>query len=258
MNIHRTNQRDQGGFSLLEVLVAAAVGTGIILMMATTMQVGTSGFDQATRRIDALVEARAALGILADDAATMIGGGTDEFGWAESDDRFHEIWFLTLKPISAQDPDRAVGDVCLVHYFTAITPDAPVTDAAISRKLYRRFLSSADLLSRLNSGTLQRPEADPERAEIVAFNVTRFVAQPLIDDTNIGPLSEWEPGNGIPTSLGVDFQVVDGDTAALFRREEDWNIQSNVAQELLLEINEEDESSRGRDFRLNLEIGHEG
>ncbi len=256
MNTNRTSRCQPNGFSLIEVMVAAAVGTGIILMMAMTMRVGTDGFNEATRRIDALVEARAALGVMADDVATMVGTSGDEFGWSEGDERFHEIYFLTLKPIDAQDPEKAVGDVCLVHYFTAVTPDAPVDEAAFSRKLYRRFFSSGDLLERISTGRLERPSADPSRAEAVAFNVTRFVAQPLAKGGASTGLIEWSEGNGLPVSLRIDFQVVDGDTAALMRNEEDWSLTTEVARTLVIPDDEEDESNRGRDFQMNLEIGH--
>ncbi|MBK1833321.1 PilW family protein [Roseibacillus ishigakijimensis] len=250
---HSSPQR--AGFSLIEVIVAAGLGTAVILMMVMAMSAGSSGYNQSTRRIDALVEARAALGILSDDVATMVGNGEEEFGWRSADERFHEIWFLTLKPASAQQEDKAVGDVCFVHYFTAVTPDAPLEGAAYSRKLYRRFLSSGDLLQWLSSGDLPTPQADPERAEAVAFNVTRFVAQPLarVGET---PLINWTEGNGLPEALNIAFQVVDNDTAALLREEEDWNLTSDKAKALVLDRGEEYQSRTGRDFHLNLEIGH--
>ncbi|MGJ8724949.1 MAG: PulJ/GspJ family protein [Roseibacillus sp.] len=251
-----TISKARAGFSLIEVLVAAGVGTAIILMMAMAMRVGTDGFNEATRRIDALVEARAALGVMADDVSTMVGTGEEEFGWSESEERFHEVWFLSVKPIEAQDPEKAVGDVCFVHYFTAVTPDAPVEGAASSRKLYRRLLSSGDVINDIAAGKLPEPDPDPDRAEAIAFNVTRFEAQPLARPVEEGPLIEWVQGGGLPVSLGIDFQVVDGDTAALMRSEEDWNLTSQLAQTLILTEGDDDESNKGRDFQLNLEIGH--
>ena len=257
MNVPLTTQKTYPGFTLIEVIVAALIGTGIILLMAMTLGVGTDGFNEATRRIDALVEARAALGIVADDVSTMVGTGDEEFGWSKDDERFQEIWFLTLKPSEAQDSEKAVGDVCFVHYFTAVTQDAPIDDAAFSRKLYRRFVSSGDILDEVAAGTLPEADADPERAEAVAFNVTRFQAQPLAKPVEEGPLVEWVPGEGLPVSLEIDFQVVDGDTAALMRSEEDWDLTTKIAQTLVVENAETEESRNGRDFHLNLEIGHE-
>ena len=257
MKVRLTNQKTQSGFSLIEVIVAALVGTGILLLMAMTMQVGADGFNEATRRIDALVEARAALGILSDDVSTMVGTGDEEFGWSDNDERFHEIWFLSLKPIEAQDSEKAVGDVCFVHYFTAVTQDAPVDDAAYSRKLYRRLVSSGDIIDDIAQGILPEAIADPDRAEAIAFNVTRFVAQPLARPVGDGPLIEWEKGAGLPVSLGIDFQVVDGDTAAQMSSEEDWDLTTRIAQTLVVGDEENDESRKGRDFQLNLEIGHE-
>ena len=262
MIIKRTGLGSQKGYSLVEVMVAAGIGTGVILMMSMSMMVGTRGFDEANRRIDALVEARAALGILSDDVSTMVVAGEEEFGWEEADERFHEVWFLTLKPTESQDPNKAVGDVCYVHYFTAITPDAPVEDAALSRKLYRRFVSSGDILQELRDGVLPTPEADVDQAEAIAFNVTKFVAQPLVlpspTDADIGgPLIEWSEETGLPVQLVIDFQVVDGDTAALMRNEEDWNLTTSIAQTLVLEEEEDKERSRkGRNFQQKLKIGH--
>ena len=256
MKNKRTSQRVQKGYTLIEVLVAVGIGTGVILMMSTAMMVGTNGFDEATRRIDALVEARAALGIMSDDVSTMVGAGEQEFGWEESDERFHEVWFLTLKPIESQDSDKAVGDVCYVHYFTAVTPDAPVEDSAFSRKLYRRFLSSGDILEELRMGVLPPPEPDINQAELIAFNVTKFVAQPMAQPLEAGPLIEWTEESGLPVLLGIDFQVVDGDTAALLRDEDDWNLTTPVAHELILEADADKETRKGRNFQLNLKIGH--
>lgn len=253
----RTSQRIQKGFSLIEVIVSASIGTVVILMMTFALRLGADGFNEATHRIDALVEARAAMGTLADDVSTIVGARNQDFGWRNTDERFHEVFFLTLKPIESQDPDEAVGDVCFVHYFTAVTQDAPVPEAAFSRKLYRRFLSSGELIGSLNSGQLPQADANPDQAEIVAFNVTRFVAQPLASGGNFNPLIEWTPSRGLPESLRVDFQVVDDDVARLLREEADWNLGTPLAQNLILENNEDDESNRGRSFELDLEIGHE-
>ena len=156
-----------------------------------------------------------------------------------------------------QDPDKAVGDVCFVHYFTAVTQDAPVDDAAYSRKLYRRLVSSGDIVEDAQERSpLPAAEADPDRAEAVAFNVTKFVAQPLTRPDGDGPMVDWGVGDGLPTSLGIDFQVVDGDTAALMRSEEDWELSSKLAQTLVLGDGDDEESQKGRNFQLNLEIGH--
>ncbi|MEM9080101.1 MAG: prepilin-type N-terminal cleavage/methylation domain-containing protein [Verrucomicrobiota bacterium] len=244
------------GFTLVEVLVAMGVGTTVLLVMMTVMSMGTQGYQEATRRIDAMVEARSALSVLADDVSTLVGTSDDEFGWEEDDERFHQIWFLTIKPEDAQDAENAIGDVCLVHYFTAVTPDAPIEDAVYSRKLYRRFWSSGEVIDRLFSGNLPSMSPNPELAEAIAFNVTRFVAQPLMSSPQNGRMIEWSAGNGTPESLGLNLQVIDSDTAALFREESDWDLTGDLARQLI-DDDDERESQRGRDFRVNLSIRHE-
>lgn len=245
------------GFSLVEVMVAAGISMVIILVMLATMVSGTQGYDEATRRIDALVEARAAMGVMSDDVSTLVSITEEEFGWQASDDRFHEVWFLTLKPEDAQDPAKAQGDVCYVHYFTAVTRDLPLPDAAFSRKLYRRFLSSADLIENLRNGTLPEPVTNVDDAEAVAFNVTRFVAQPLVSDVFDGvggALVPWAQGAGAPESLSIDLQVVDGDTADMLKTEADWSLQTPLAQNLVADDGAR-LSRRGREFQLNLTVG---
>ena len=129
--------------------------------------------------------------------------------------------------------------------------------ASVSRKLYRRFLSSAEVLVRLSSGQLPTLNSDPDGAEVIAFNVTRFLAQPLSATSDFGPLSDWEPGNGVPEALCVHFQVVDNDTARLMSTESDWDLETLIARQIVLEDNEEDESNFGRNFYLDIEIGHD-
>ncbi|MDP0489616.1 MAG: prepilin-type N-terminal cleavage/methylation domain-containing protein [Verrucomicrobiota bacterium JB023] len=243
------------GFTLLEVLVSMVVGLGVILVMMNTLLMGTRGYDASTRRIDALVEARAAMTVLADDVATMLGTSTKQFGFEENDGRFQEIWFATLKPESAQDPEKAVGDICIVQYFTAVTEDAPITDSTVSRKLYRRLWSSGDLTAYLRNGSLPLLTPNPDEAEAIAFNVTRFVVQPMVSMGEGQPMGVWSLGNGTPAALEVSFQVVDDDTAGLFRSEEDWDLTSDLATELILE-DDFTESRRGRDFSMKLKIGH--
>jgi type II secretory pathway pseudopilin PulG len=245
----------QTGFTLLEVMVAAGIGTAVLLVMLATMVAGTKGYGAATRRIDALVEARAALGVISDDVATMIPHGREAFGWAAEDERFQEIWFLTRKPEDAQAPEQNQGDVCFVHYYTAVTADSFVAEVPVSRKLYRQFLSSGEIAESLQKAILPEPQADSGKGELIAFNVTKFVVQPLESGEDGSGMREWTSDEGIPDSLRIDFQVVDNDTAELFQNEEDWNLQSKLARKLVLE-GESGASARGRDFEMNLTIGH--
>jgi hypothetical protein len=239
----------------VEVMVAAGIGTVVLLVMLATMVAGTKGYKGTTRRIDALVEARAALGVISDDVATMIPHGRESFGWAADDERFQEIWFLTRKPEDAQAPEQNQGDVCFVHYYTAVTSDSFVAEVPVSRKLYRQFLSSAEIAEFLKQGTLPEPQTDSGKGELIAFNVTKFVAQPMVSGEDGSGMRKWMSGDGVPDSLRIDFQVVDNDTADLFQGEEDWSLQSKLARNLVLD-GESGASSRGRNFEMNLTIGH--
>lgn len=252
--LEKQKRRLPRGYSLVEIMAAAGVGLVVILTMLSTLLSGTDGFDSATRRIDALVEARAAMRVMADDVSTVISIGNEEFGWKAEDENFHEVWFLTLKPEGAQDVEKTQGDVCFVHYFTAVTQEVPIEGAAFSRKLYRRFLSSEDVLGSLRQESLPAADANPEEAEAIAFNVTRFIARPLVVAEGGGALVEWMRGAGSPESLAIEFQVVDGDTAEMLQTVEDWNLSSALSRNVIAADNE-GASRRGRDFEMNLKIG---
>lgn len=234
------------GFSLVEVLVSMSLSLFVLLTMLAVTEMSARGYQGATRRIDTMVEARGALRILADDVSTMLGQGDSLFGFDDSREHFHELWFLTLKPVDAQDENKAVGDVCFVHYFTAVTPDSPVVDSVSTRKLYRRFLASEDVLPSLRLGKLPENERAPEEAEIVAFNVMGFRVFPQALGTEAA----------VYERLGVELFVLDNETSVRFRTAADWSYETLLAKELLLELGEQ-ESKLGARFRIEMRLRNE-
>lgn len=240
------------GFSLIEVLVSMTLSLMVILTVLAATGMTTRGYQGATRRIDTMVEARGALRILADDVSTILGVEANEFDWDNSDENFHEIWFKTLKPIDAQDQDEAVGDVCYVHYFTAVTPDSPVEGSAITRKLYRRFLDSSEVLESIRSQTLPEPDADPEQAEVVAFNVMGFQVSPRSRNSSSGDDGTREDLQ----QLGIELFVLDNETSARFQTSADWSYETQLAQNLL-QSGENSDAKIGDRFRIELELRNE-
>ena len=85
------------------------------------MAAGGDGYGMANRRVNANVEARAALTTLTDDVAGVLFD--DNFVMKRGDEAWpsDELSFLSLKPRGAQDSSKASGDLCFVHYYTAVT-----------------------------------------------------------------------------------------------------------------------------------------
>ncbi len=233
LNVVEMEKRFHSGFTLVEVLVSAVLSTGLLLGLGVAISVSMQGYSTATTRTGALTEARTVTRLLRDDLATMLGTSDEQFFWSGDDERNHEIAFLTLKPIRSQAESEAVSDVCMVHYFTAITRDSPREDPIFSRKLYRRFLSSGEVVGALRRGELPDLSNDPDEAEAIAFNVARFNVQPLQGGEGSGALFEWVPGNGEPNALSVRLDFIAEDAARTLRTEQDWEFETQVAHGLL-------------------------
>ena len=267
------------GFTILEVLVSTGIGVLLLGIVLTIVQVGGEGYARTSRKIDTNVEARSALRTLVDDLSTT---QFDEFfgtkGSALSRWPSNELWFMALKSEDAQDASKATGDLCFIYYYTAVTRPLEGESGAFSRKLYRRLISSADVMSMLKGeeGTeMERkydfklpfspPDPDPVELEDepVAFNVVQFLAEPLTIN-GAGQRVPWvegareelaggegseEPELLAPDLIRMTLQVTDEETAAILTEMEDWEPGSDLATRLL---SDENGGGRLRTFQMTI------
>lgn len=245
-----------GGFTLAELIVSMGMAVTLMLVVVAVMAAGSDGYGQAHRRVNANVEARAALTTLADDVAGMLfdenfvrktGDGT----WPSG-----ELSFLALKPRGAQDGAKASGDLCFVHYYTAVTQRLEENRGPYSRKLYRRLVSSADVMEVLrDGGDFESPTVDPARDEDepVAFNVVQFEVTPKLLQTG-GSARAWQDGDERPDVIEVILRVTDNETARLLKDEGDWDGSGALARRLLGEGSESDAGKRLRTFSVTIPV----
>lgn len=243
-----------GGFTLAELMVSMGMAVTLMLVVVAVMGAGSDGFGQANRRVNANVEARAALTTMTDDVAGMLfddnfvvktGDGT----WPSG-----ELSFLALKPRGAQDGSKASGDLCFIHYYTAVTQPLEEERGPFSRKLYRRLVSSADVMDVLRSGgDFESPAADPARIEDepVAFNVVQFEVMPKLLETG-GEAKVWQEGDGQPDFIDVVLRVTDNATAGTLRAESDWDGSGPLAKRLLGDGSENDPGKRVQTFSVTI------
>jgi hypothetical protein len=236
------------------------VGTILLVVLLGVLAGGTDGYSAATGRIDANVEARAALTTFAADLSAVrysrdVEGSFDvEQGdglWPSS-----ESWFFALRPRAAQERAKASGDLCFVHYYTAVTRELEGESGPYSRKLYRRLVSSADVMSMLREDSdLSAPAKDPERLEdeAVAFNVVQFLVEPKVQLEGSGEELEWtrdmEDG---PDFVDVVLRVTDDRTAVLFPGEEDWDGEGELARRFFGAGPEAEEGQKVRTYQTRL------
>ncbi len=95
------------GFTLTELIVSMGMAVTLMLVVVSVMAVGSDGYGQANRRVNANVEARAALTTLTDDVAGILFD--DNFVLKTGDGTWPsgELSFLALKPRGAQDASKA-------------------------------------------------------------------------------------------------------------------------------------------------------
>ena len=223
------------GFTLTEVLVASAIGVILLGVVLSVMGVGTDGYSRTMARVDANVEARTALRTLADDVASARVDESFGLRRAEADRGLGEIWFSAFKPRSAQNAEKASGDLCFAYYYTAVTGPLESGRGPYSRKLYRRLVSSADVMSKLKAGeSLDDPAPTPvsPEDEAIAFNVVQFLAEPLVRGED-GSELQWTEEGDDPTHLQVTLQVTDNETAGALTDQEDWEGGSTLSEQLL-------------------------
>jgi prepilin-type N-terminal cleavage/methylation domain-containing protein len=160
------------GLTLIELLVAVAVSSVLVLVLAGIL--GNTGdiYGDTTRQMENVREGRAALERARRDLAARLPGQPVYF---RRDDAKLEtaLGFFAALPARAQESGRNPGDVCFIGMVTAVTPDP---GGGHSRKLYRQFASSADTLQRLRERDARPLPADPGRDDVLAFNVLDFRA----------------------------------------------------------------------------------
>ena len=225
----------RGGFTLIEVLVSSGIGVILLGVVLAVMGVGVDGYSRTMARVDANVEARTALRTIADDVAAIHldesfgvralpqGGGAGE------------IWFSTRKARAAQEPSQATGDLCFVYYYTAVTGPLETDRRPYSRKLYRRLVSSGEVMSKRKAGeSLAMPQARPEAPadETIAFNVVKFLLEPMVRAED-GEEGRWIEDGPDPTHLRITLQVADNETAGLLTSVDDWDGETALSRRLL-------------------------
>ncbi|MFM7180553.1 MAG: PilW family protein [Verrucomicrobiales bacterium] len=231
------------GMTLLEVLVAVSISSILILALATIL--GNTGgiYADTERTVETLRDGRAALGILRDDMAGFMG---TEQGlpvvYERNDASFSTRWgFFTSRSARAQETGRNPGDVCFVWYYTAITTES---NGRTSRKLFRKFISSADAISYLGKPTPPQLTPDPENDDAIAFNVLDF----RCDYRRRGTNGQWVVAKTAEEirqagEVTVVLRVLTNEAAGSLEEAADWSPGGNTGEGFDFDEDEDDDAS---------------
>jgi prepilin-type N-terminal cleavage/methylation domain-containing protein len=202
--------RNHGGFSLLEVLVASAVLSVVLMVLlgvlTTTLNIwrSTEGKGHADR------EARAAELLIVQDLDNILVPADPNLWPRLQNDR---LQFLTLKPRDYQSEPGDVGDVTFVEYYFDHQ----------THRLMRAFIGSRETFeSILRPGRFPTPDATA--AQILADNILPDAADAVRGlavareanrtnfvflGPNLLPLSGPPSAGNFPRAIEVNFAVTD-------------------------------------------------
>jgi prepilin-type N-terminal cleavage/methylation domain-containing protein len=246
--------RRSRGMTLLELMVAVAVSTILILALANILGTTSGVFAETERSVESLRDGRAALGIIRNDMAGQIGPSRGLAVYHERvEGTLSTRWgFFTAQSAKAQEKSRNPGDLCYVLYYTAVTADG---SDRVSRKLFRRFISSLDTLPLLQQEPFQPPAVDPTVDDVVAFNVLDF----RCEFRRRAPDGGWVEAKTLEEiqsagEMTVVLRVVSNAAALNMTSEADWSPGGAETKGVDFDAEEDDDASASSfRARFNLE-----
>jgi prepilin-type N-terminal cleavage/methylation domain len=245
------------GFTLLEILVALAVLSLLIVVLMSMVDSGTKLWRENENRVEAYREARAALSMMERDLRNAVARGNTNFirineqafaRLQESDVQKNTNWagaifFLSAQPAAAQEFTANRGDLCEVGYFLAYgnSSSGPLTSGGgKSMNLYRYFRSSDGTFSNLSSGasalfanvTITGAETDLLARNIKAF---RLVPYHLDASGNCVPYNPALYG-AMPNLLEVSVTALNQDVSRKLETVDDWTGSNAVLTNLIAPV----------------------
>lgn len=213
------------GFSLIELMVAMAIGSIILLLIGGLMASSGDSYERIGGSIHAEREARAAFTQITADLASakfhpdsIIENSTA--AWPKD-----RLGILSLQAPDAQTKTDRIGDLCAIHYYVK---DLTIAGNTI-RCLMRGFRDSTPTFEALRNNTVPAlfTSRDPID-EPIAFGVVSFTAKPKIRGSN-GQLIDWVESQGAaPDLLDVSLIIARRDLAGRLKKPADWDGAGNI------------------------------
>jgi prepilin-type N-terminal cleavage/methylation domain-containing protein len=212
-----SNSRRFAAFSLLEVLVASAVLSIVLMILLGALTTSLTLWRTTESKLYADREGRAAELMMADDLASVVVPSDDRL-WPRVDK--DSLQFLTLKPVDYQSKQgNNTGDICFVEYIF----DRP--NNALKRIFYSSEKTFNDILNKPTPG-FPNPGGNAN-AQLLATNILTKNADAVRglalheqapNDSFIMLNRELLPrGNNDPNppaAIEVNFAVADPETMA--------------------------------------------
>jgi prepilin-type N-terminal cleavage/methylation domain-containing protein len=195
-------RQSRPGFTLIEVMLAMAIGTAVILLAISMLGRGQEDYERIGGGVAAEREARAVLTQLTADLQSArfhedLVVETNTTTWPKD-----RLGFLSLQAADAQSTAGQLGDLCAIHYYLK---DLLIEGKAV-RCLMRGFRDSDETFAALHQAETASLFSPAERDEPVAFGVIAFSARPKTRNPD-GTWQDWEESATVPPDA-LDLRLV--------------------------------------------------
>jgi prepilin-type N-terminal cleavage/methylation domain-containing protein len=206
------------GFSLIELLVAMAITSILMVTLFSLVGQSTTSYTQTQRAVNAVSQARAFIQFFDRELSTRLPV-TPLLYDSASPDRIAFIRTLTPDETDSADP----GDLGTSIYYVDFSDDGTRGE---SPKLFRKNLGPADTQTLIEQGaTPPFPTVNPTQDEAIIPNILSFGVIPKFRNPADGSLEEWaDPVNDPPPALvELEITFIDDSSAQRFKTREEWN-----------------------------------
>lgn len=213
------------GFSMIELLVAMAITSIIMVTLFSLVGQTTTSYTQTQRAVNAVSQARAFIQFFDRELSTRLPGTPlvhekkSAAGGPSSSERIAFVRALTADEFTDTDP----GDLGTSIYYVAFSNDGSRGE---SPKLFRKSLGPKETQEKIieAGNTPALPTVDPTKDETIIPNVLSFEATPMFRDTANGGLTEWANGSPQPPSVvELEITFIDDSSAQRFKTQAEWN-----------------------------------
>jgi prepilin-type N-terminal cleavage/methylation domain-containing protein len=217
-----TLHENRKGFTMIELLVAMAITSIIMLALFSLVGQSTASYTQTQRAVNAISQARAFMQFFGREISTQLpstplihetgsGGGVEASG---------KIAFV--RAVSMDEEDAAnPGDLNTCYYYVDYSADGTNGE---SPKLFRGVLGPADTQTLITAaGTTAFPSLKPGTDEPIVPNVIGFEATPKYYAGDPAKPEDWTASSPQPPSLvELTITFIDDSSAQRFRTRAEW------------------------------------
>lgn len=199
--------KKSSGFTLLELLVAVAVLSILLVILLNIVQGTANLWRNSENKVEAYREARAAMQVISTDLKNILASTNIDF-FRTNLTNSPNLGFLATLPTSSQDAN-SLSDVCTVGYYRAYGNKSPVggTSGRQSYNLYRYFVESNETFTNLTNISASVLDWDSKKTpEILARNVLSFNATYFVTNSS-GGFTPWVQSAITPMPHVIEIQI---------------------------------------------------